>query len=146
MKAERKRQTPLGMMMGQSVFSRPKASHRAKPTTVSAYIGAEILLVSRVLMIFQACGVKLVMEHMAARYPTIVTVSIDVKLNLKSISGTTRLRAIRPCQIRNADEAVLADESKGGIRALRLRHTGNLVIAGVVGRGLAVIVYDHATL
>jgi hypothetical protein len=86
------------------------------------------------------------MEHMAARYPTIVTVSIDVKLNLKPISGTTRLRAIRPCQIRNADEAVLADESKGGIRALRLRHTGNLVIAGVVGRGLAVIVYDHATL
>jgi hypothetical protein len=35
--------------------------------TVTAYIGAEMLLVSLVLMIFHACGVKLVIEQIAAR-------------------------------------------------------------------------------
>jgi hypothetical protein len=45
----------------------PKVNHKAKPNTVIAYIRTEILAVSRVLMIFQACGVKLIIEQTAAR-------------------------------------------------------------------------------
>jgi hypothetical protein len=58
--------SPL-FMIGHSAFMMPKASHKANPNTVMAYIGAEMPLVSRVLMIFQACGVKLVIESTVAR-------------------------------------------------------------------------------
>ena len=54
-------------MIGHSPLMTPKAIHKEKPTTVTVYIGAEMLLVSFVLMIFQACGVKLVIEHIAAK-------------------------------------------------------------------------------
>jgi hypothetical protein len=47
----------------------------AKPVTVTAYILAEMPSVLRDLMIFQACGVKLVIDAMAASEPMIVTVS-----------------------------------------------------------------------
>ena len=73
MKAASPRQTAFGTMIGHSRFMIPKASQSAKPTTVTAYIRAEMPSVSRVRMIFQACGVKLVMEQSAASEPTIVT-------------------------------------------------------------------------
>lgn len=60
--------------------------------------------------------------------------------------GTTRLRPIRPGEIQNADDSVLADKSEGGVGALRLRHTGNLMIPGVVCHDPAVIVDDQETL
>jgi hypothetical protein len=53
-------------MIGHSFFSNPKISQRAKPMTVTTYIQVEIALVSRLLMIFQACGAKLVIEQSAA--------------------------------------------------------------------------------
>jgi hypothetical protein len=55
------------MMIGHSFLRTPKVSQRAKPVTVIAYIGAEMLSVFLVLTIFQACGVKLVIEHRAAK-------------------------------------------------------------------------------
>lgn len=64
--AESIRQTPLVMIIGHSDFKTPKINHAANPMTVIAYIGAEMPLVSRVLMIFQACGVKLLIEQSAA--------------------------------------------------------------------------------
>ncbi|MBB6166127.1 hypothetical protein HNQ72_005978 [Rhizobium wenxiniae] len=55
----------------------PKAVHNAKPTTVNAYIRAEIAAVSPVLITFQTCGTKLVTEQIEAKYPTSNAVSND---------------------------------------------------------------------
>jgi hypothetical protein len=62
-------------MIGHSVLKMPKAVHRAKPTTVNAYMRAEIAAVSPVLITFQTCGTKLVTEQIEAPYPTSKVVS-----------------------------------------------------------------------
>jgi hypothetical protein len=53
--------------IGHSVFRMPKVVHSAKPTTVNAYMRAEIAAVSSVLNTFQTCGTKLVTEQIEAR-------------------------------------------------------------------------------
>lgn len=62
-------------MIGHSVLRMPKALHSAKPTTVNAYMRAEIAAVSPVLITFQTCGTKLVTEQIEAPYPTSNVVS-----------------------------------------------------------------------
>lgn len=74
---DRIRQTPLVITIGHSFLISPKVSQSANPNTVIAYIGAEMPAVSRLLMIFQACGAKLVVEQTAAREPMIVSNSIQ---------------------------------------------------------------------
>jgi hypothetical protein len=53
---------------------------QGEPQNSDGYIGAEMELVSRVLMIFQACGEKLVMEQTVAREPMSVTSCVKASL------------------------------------------------------------------
>ena len=52
MKAAKIKHTAFVTIIGHSPFKTPNASHNAKPTTVTAYIGVEMPPVSRVLMTF----------------------------------------------------------------------------------------------
>lgn len=68
--AERKKQTVFVMIIGHSERNIPNAVHSAKPTTVTVYMPLEMAAVSPVRTIFHAWGMKLVIEHTDARYPT----------------------------------------------------------------------------
>ena len=63
-------------MTGHAPRNIPYAVQSAKPVHVRTYAPAEMSAVRRDLMIFQACGVKLVTEQSAARVPMTADVSI----------------------------------------------------------------------
>lgn len=100
MKAATAKQTMLDVTTGHCFWLMPNVTHKANPRTVSEYMPVDMSSVFRERMIFHACGKKLAVETMAARYPTIIP-NITLSTNGRSSEQSSMRKKSSACSGRS---------------------------------------------